>query len=76
LLFHLNRGRRSRYDDLAPDYPISLGLNDFLSGCGRCCRHDGLSFTCGQEKRSQSNETQFSIHGNFSFRIIRFSMRN
>ena len=72
LLVHLNGGRRSRHDHFAPDYPISLGTNDFLPSCRRCCRHNRLSFTCGQEKRSHCNETQFSIHDNLSFCIIRF----
>jgi hypothetical protein len=47
-------------------------MDYFLSSFGRGCRHNWLSFTRGQEKRSQSNETQFSFHGNLSFGIIRF----
>jgi hypothetical protein len=71
-LFHLNGGRGSCYDHLAADYSISLGLDDFLPGCGRGCGHNRLSFARGQEKRSHCNETQFSFHDNLSFCIIRF----
>ena len=72
LLFHLNGRWVSRHDHLSTDYPISLGADDLLPGFGSCCRHDRLSFTGGQEKRSHCNETQFSIHNDLSFCIIRF----
>jgi hypothetical protein len=47
LLFHLNRGRRSRYDHFAADDPIAPGVDDFLPGFGGGGCHNRLSFTRG-----------------------------